>query len=125
MRGVLASVAAGALLVAVASAPVGATAISAKISPSTQSHAHNVASNWTGSWTGNLPFHIEFWYGDGFVTTTDLTSSHSKAYTHLFAPCPGEATTYTQTLNVWDSWPGPGFFTFVHSVAHEATGSPC
>ena len=125
MRRLLALVAGCGLLWAMASAPVGATQISASISPSTQTHAHNVASSWTGSWTGNTPFHVEFWYGDGFVTTTDLTNSHSKAYTHVFAPCPGEATTYTQTLNVWDSWPGPGYFTYKNSVSHEAAGSPC
>jgi hypothetical protein len=113
------------LIAAMSATPAVARTLTANISPSTQSHPHNVSSSWTGSWAGYASYHVEFWYGDGMVTTTDLTNSTSRSYTHMFAPCPGEPTAYTQTLRVWDNWPGPGLYVYRYSTSHEAAGAPC
>lgn len=121
-RGLLSFVLAVGLVVSTVGA---AGAVSAQISPATQSHAHNVASHWTGSWTGRAAFHTEFDYGDGYYTPYD-GSSTSKAYTHGFSPCPGDATTYYQLLQVWDNiGHGSSLYASSTSSAHENAGSPC
>ncbi len=122
-RAALSLVLASALVMSAAVGP--AAAISASISPATQNHAHNVFSHWTGSWAGRTAFHTEFYYGDGWVTVYD-GSSTSKAYSHLYSPCPGEQTTFYQLLQVWDNiGHGSSLYASSTSSAHENSGSPC
>lgn len=101
------------------------TAISAAITPATQSHAHNVASHWTGSWTGRVEFDALFQYGDG-TQLEIITSSTSHSYSHTFSPCPGDAITFPQLLEVWDNvGHGSSLFASSTSTATESAGTPC
>jgi hypothetical protein len=102
-------------------------AVSVSISPSYQSHAHMVSSHWTTSWSGTSPYHVQFWYGDGFVALTESTTATWLPRTHMFAPCPGEPELYYQTLQVWDGYYYPYYstFNFTTSSAREPAGGAC
>lgn len=117
-------------LVAVAiAASVGVAsvyAVSASITPATQSHAHNVSSHWTGSWSGRTNFHAEFDYGDGSPVVIYDGASTSRSYSHIFSPCPGDSTTFYQTLQVWDNvGHGSSLLATSTSSATESAGTPC
>jgi hypothetical protein len=106
-----------------------AFAASATVNPVSQTHAHNVSSHWTLSWGNTSPFHVIFAYGDGFGLLWQNTTLVSASPSYGFSPCPGDPTTYTQVLNVYDGWVNStgGYKGFASdpSTAHEATGTPC
>lgn len=99
-----------------------ASAASATISPHSQSHAFGVASSWSLSWGNATPFDVNFYYGDGIVYVSSGTSSRSTTRTHTYWPCPGEPTSYSQWLRVWDTY---NAYADDNSTAHENSGSPC
>lgn len=102
-----------------------ALAVSANINPATQTHAHNVASSWTGSWTGRISFDTIFWYGDGTGLEV-VTNNLSRNYSHTYSPCPGDATTFYQQLQVWDNvGHGTSLYASSTSSTHENAGTPC
>jgi hypothetical protein len=106
-------------------------AASASITPASQSHAHNVSSHWTLAWGTTSPYHVLFAYGDpggnGLLWQNTNVVSGSANWT--YSPCPGEQTTFTQWLNVYDGWNNTTGhykgFASDSSTAHEASGSPC
>jgi hypothetical protein len=82
-----------------------AAATTATISPSSQSHAHGVASHWTTSWSGQTPIRqVCFAYDvnnsseGGWCLFT--TSSTSRSDSHTYWPC--TTKTFTQALEVYD-----------------------
>ncbi len=89
------------------------------ISPSTQTHAHGVASHWSLSWNGQAAFTWLFEYGDGAVIG-DTRSTTSASTSHTFWLC--STTKYTQWLSVRDSTLD---FGVMHSYAWENGGNPC
>lgn len=117
-----------AILVALAliltmTASVSATGLT--VTPSTQSHAHGVASNWTQSWSGVSPFDVAFCpqltpaptYCFASLTNTTLTTKN-RSYT--FYPCQG--TTFKQYAWVNDA---VGSQATVYTYATENGGNPC
>lgn len=99
-----------------------AAATTATISPSTQSHAHGVASQWNLSWSGHSPFKWEFDFGDGAYTGSfgAWVSYTSKHVTYAFYPC--SWTQFNQSLVVDDAW---GIRGVRSSYASENGGNPC
>lgn len=100
--------------------PVLAT--SATITPSTQSHAHGVASSWSLTWGSAAPYDVYFWWdvndspADWILLDTTTTSKH---ITHTFYPCVG--TNFSQELDVYDQHA----LAADTSTASEAGGNPC
>lgn len=97
-----------------------AFAISASISPSSQSHSYGSASHWNLAWGGYSPFEVLFEYGDGvgrYWSSTTLTSYYD---TYTFWPC--SSTQFHQSLKVWDSQSG---YAYTTSTATEAGGGGC
>ena len=119
MRRILVSLAATTLGIALLAGPV--LALSVSISPSTQSHAHGVASSWTGSWSGSPPYSVVFHYGDGTSDPLGNVTITSKGFTHTFSPC--TTTQFTQDLAVSDQVHDIPFHG--HSTATETGGNPC
>lgn len=99
------------------------SAISANISPSTQSHAHGVKSNWTLTWGGSQPFSVYFWYDVDSVPSwywhISNTATTSKALSTAFYPC--STATIRQQLQVYDQ----GGVAAKTSYATEQGGNPC
>ncbi len=118
MRRSILSVALAAVLVAAAASPV--VAASAYITPTTQSHAHGVASHWSLSWGGYSPYTVVWDRGDGSGLYWASTTSTSYPDSHVFYPC--TTTRFHQYLNVWDSHNNPAQD---DSYATENGGNPC
>ena len=124
MQRMLLALGLAACLAVLSAVPVGAT--TADISPSSQSHAHNVASHWTASWSGRLLFNVDWEYGDGNGISGNATNVVEFGLTYGWSPCPGDQTNYTQTLSVWDNIThGSSNFASDTSTAHENAGNPC
>ncbi len=77
-------------------------AASANVTPSSQVHAHGVASHWTLSWGGTSPYHVEFYLGDGTVDIWQSTTIVGASDSYTFWPC--TTTVFHQTLKAWDGW---------------------
>jgi hypothetical protein len=96
-----------------------ASAVSAQISPTSQSRAHGQTAQWTLSWGHTGPYNVQFKYGDGGQrnwTNTSLTGSNAS---RVFMPCSN--TVYTQTLKVTDSYGTAE----TQSTTTVTGGSPC
>lgn len=104
-----------------------AFAVSASITPATQSHAHNVASHWWLGWGDTSPFNVLFDYGDGYGLYWSSTTLRSYYATYGFSPCPGDPTLYYQSLSVFDGYHYPYYngYAVSYSSARESQGSPC
>jgi hypothetical protein len=78
-------------------------AVSAVISPTTQTHTHGSSSHWDLSWGGSGPFDVYFWYNTSGGVSWSLvnTNTTTKSLSHVFTPC--VTTTFHQELDNYDS----------------------
>jgi hypothetical protein len=92
--------------------------------PSSQSHAHGVASSWSLTWAGTAPYTI-FWAYDVNVPTWYWTIANtyttSKNLSATYYPC--VTTKFTERMDATDHIPGSGGSTKVFST--EGGGTPC
>jgi hypothetical protein len=81
-----------------------AFAVSATISPHSQSHVHGSASSWTLTWGGTGPYDVYFWYDIHYGASWWLTNTYttSKQLSHSFVPC--RSTTFYQELDNYDAY---------------------
>ena len=105
-----------------------ATAVSANISPHSQSHPFGQASSWTATWGDNSPYNVVFHPDtanpglDEFARYGLPTLDHPQSYhLHSMAFYPCTQTTYTQQLVVDDKYGSATHF----STATEGRGNPC
>jgi hypothetical protein len=100
---------------------VAASATTTSISPSSQTHAHGVASQWGASWTGNSPFTVTWCYVSGVSCDAPYQTGNTSATNrHTFYPC--VTTAFTQKLYVLDFLNNSST---KYSTATEYGGNPC
>jgi exo-beta-1,3-glucanase (GH17 family) len=120
MRRLLFAVVLG-MSIAVVTTGASLATTSAHLTPSSQSHAHGVASSWSGTWSGTGPFSWTLYHGDGSTeSATNVTYTSHNFADYAFFPC--STTTFNQHIRVTDQ---VGPLNSNTTSATETGGNPC
>lgn len=103
----------------VSAQPAGA--VSAALSPSSQSISSGDTASWGGAWGEDAPYRVRFSYGDGASWYRSSTYSTTQAWSRSFTTCSGQS--YNQLLEVRELDTGASIS--ASAVTHVSPGPYC